>query len=475
MSRRIIYLILVVASLLIIGCQRVRAVVAVDVKDIGPVIKTRYRYCCTDSKDQESLKSAQPYVFSDDGIPVGVSCAVEQEESWTKWLPSGWGFTIIKNWDKVKELISSKNNGFEEIMGYIVLPPVVTAILFSAITSSFVFPDIESIEIDATSHIIVDDNQNIKSDFRLYSRFDVALSAFTPYALLFYNDNPNIPLEFKNCVVKTAEDSETYYKFFMDLSAYAIAVKLKELEDSGAMDGVSAKWEVRKKQLAKQKEEQKRKEKEAERQELERKLREESAIKKFQDDHKDNRGEGRDINKRTTEVAPRQQTPVKYPPLEAKYSLELLKWDEDDDFACKFRIKMKDDCTIEAFSKIRRTFVNEIMDVYLQMHPSADGNSLRIDARPNLENGKIVGRAVILTIKPVSLVYDAYSRRGTLSIHFGYGQYAEARRWAVENIETLVRDKNIIRVTGEQPPPGQYMSLGERCNDNILEIDLKAE
>lgn len=75
----------------------------------------------------------------------------------------------------------------------------------------------------------------------------------------------------------------------------------------------------------------------------------------------------------------------------------------------------------------------------------------------------------------MSLSYDASLRLGKLSLRFGPGQEKETRNWAKENIETLVRDKNIALITGQLPPAAIYYSLSEKINGNVMEIEFKTE
>ena len=88
---------------------------------------------------------------------------------------------------------------------------------------------------------------------------------------------------------------------------------------------------------------------------------------------------------------------------------------------------------------------------------------------------RIEGRATVLTIKPSSLFYDANTRRGKLSVRFNAGQVEEARAWIRKNIETLARDKNIALTTGELPPKATYYSLGEKIDGNVMEIEFRTE
>ena len=162
--------------------------------------------------------------------------------------------------------------------------------------------------------------------------------------------------------------------------------------------------------------------------------------------------------------------------LQGTYSLESLRWEAENDFSCEFCIRMNGECSIDSFFAIQEAFESNIRSAYCRMHPSMPSNMLVVDARPNLENERIVGRAVVLTIEPKELSYDATTRRGLLSVRFNSGQYEDARLWIRRNIETLARDKNIAITTGEHPPASRYYSLGERVVDgNIMEIEFRTE
>ena len=92
-----------------------------------------------------------------------------------------------------------------------------------------------------------------------------------------------------------------------------------------------------------------------------------------------------------------------------------------------------------------------------------------------IEGRLVAGRASVLTIAPVSLSYDVHTRRGKLSVRFNAGQAEEARAWIHRNIKTLVRDRNIALTTGQQPPEATYYSLGETVEGNVMEIEFKTE
>ena len=158
-----------------------------------------------------------------------------------------------------------------------------------------------------------------------------------------------------------------------------------------------------------------------------------------------------------------------------KYSLESLKWDKENDYACSFVVQISGACSLDTFFEVQESVERKIRDGYCSQHRNANRESLVVDVRPNLEDGQITGRAAVLTISIASGDYDPNTRRGKLAVKFNDGQTEEARAWIRKNIETLARDKNIALTTGQLPPAATYYSLGEKIDGNVMEIEFKTE
>jgi len=176
-------------------------------------------------------------------------------------------------------------------------------------------------------------------------------------------------------------------------------------------------------------------------------------------------------------VVSTQSTHLKQSELGGKppYRIVDLVREKDSDFAYAFTLELSGDASIQTFFGVQTVFANEVRAAYQTENPNADVSALRVVVQPQLSNGKIIGRAEVLTITPVSLSYDAGTRRGKLSVRFNPGQAEEARAWIRKNIETLARDKNIAVTTGQTPPAATYYSLGERIEGNVMEIEFKTE
>ena len=148
------------------------------------------------------------------------------------------------------------------------------------------------------------------------------------------------------------------------------------------------------------------------------------------------------------------------------------------DFAYEFTLELSavPDNPDMALSSILKEFGGSIKEEYADSFPGANKAALIVDYSDVGINGKVIkGRATILTIAPVSLSYDANTRRGKLAVRFNVGQSKDAREWIRKNIETLARDKNIALVTGQIPPEANYYLIGEKIDGNVMEIEFRTE
>lgn len=160
------------------------------------------------------------------------------------------------------------------------------------------------------------------------------------------------------------------------------------------------------------------------------------------------------------------------------HSIVRLERNSDSAFSYSFGIEMSSaPSDMKAAAKsILREFSASVKEDYLDAHQSVDATSLIVSFSNLKINGlRLEGRASVLTIKPISLSYDANTRRGKLSVRFNAGQVEAARAWIRKNIETLARDKNIALVTGNPPPEATYYSLGEKIEGDVMEIEFKTE
>ena len=250
------------------------------------------------------------------------------------------------------------------------------------------------------------------------------------------NENEYLTWEY---VAETAPGEHRSWHAGDRARVYAIAALLKKMEDSGEIDAALAK-------IAEQK-------------------READRLREAEEERLRLRQEARkSIQMAKSGVAGK-------PP----YRIIKLKREEGSDFAYSFELGLMENASIQTFFGVQNVFANEVLVAYTMEYPNANSHTLRVSVHPRLEDGRIVGRAEVLTITPTSLSYDAGTRCGKLSVRFNPGQAEEARAWVRKNIETLAQDKNIALTTGQLPPAATYYSLGERIDGNVMEIEFKTE
>jgi len=160
------------------------------------------------------------------------------------------------------------------------------------------------------------------------------------------------------------------------------------------------------------------------------------------------------------------------------YNIITCERESGSDFAYRFVLELiGKDKSLHAFRSVQKEFRAAVKEDYAESFPGVRMDSLYVDfPEYKLNNGKIEGRAVVLSISVTSLSYDPNTRKGKLAVKVNANQYEEARKWIRKNIETLARDKNIALTTGEIPPAAKfYLGREELKDGNVLEIEFKTE
>ena len=422
MSRQFVYIVLVLVSACLGGCVHVRSSAAVDVPDVGARVVTKYRYCYVGELGvnayNEKLRMCQPGVFSDDGVP----------------------FMMRKN-DLARAVYGQSEAAH---LGQFLL----------CMCSAGMLPFCNgSRESRSVSIEFPDWLSKHHSGFGVCTRRDEALSLFSPFALLCFNGTPSFP-------GFPAEDGKIFQRNAGGIGAqgggqsedaaiaYGIAYRLQEMERMGIITDamVATAQAKRDADLRRQKIEA-----QDQRLAMEQHVERRSIAKTLQEGSSSQSGK---------------------PP----YHIDYLRRDSEREFAYEFELVLNGEPSLQTFSAVQNVLANEIRSAYRQEHPGVDLYSLQIAFYPELVNGKIKGRAEVLTITLVSLTYDAYTRHGKMAARFNANQYEEARKWIRKNIETLARDKNIALVTGEIPPAAKfYLGREELKDGNVLEIEFKTE
>ena len=157
------------------------------------------------------------------------------------------------------------------------------------------------------------------------------------------------------------------------------------------------------------------------------------------------------------------------------YKIISLDRESGKDFSYRFVIELKDDNgdPLRMFRMIQRKFRAAIKEDYAESFPNVSTNSLFVEfSKYKLDNNRIEGCAMVLTISVTSLTYDPKTKNGKLAVRVNANQYEEARKWIRKNIETLATDKNIVLTSGERPAPGKF-TLGREEFDNVAKSGMK--
>ena len=379
------------------GCCSLRNTATPDVADIGLSVSTRNRYrlsCVYKGETSETmsfkadfLRRYEPRVFSADGIPV---------------------------------VLRIQFGSFEAAKGWTVL---------LAMCSLGAIPQHSKHSYTFNCSLELADENYGKSPFKIVSEFDEATSqVLIPTAYLFYTGAPSADgvhrRFFQNMKLAGSKDPPMFL-YESDFAkriehddplrqalAYAMAVKLKEMEDSGKIDAM-----LRKKAES-------------------RSVLPEHSIVQLDRDAKDG--------------------------FSYSFAIEFAR--TPSDFKSAARAVLQD---------FMKSIKEEYLDTYPSADVASLVVSFSGLKR---EGVRISGRAAVLTIKPLSLTYDVHTRRGRLAVKFNAGQAEEAKAWARRNIETLARDKNIALTTGVIPPAAKfYLGREELKDGNVLEIEFKTE
>lgn len=412
-------------SVIVLGCMfglcgclttstRDAAVAKVD--NHGAIVSTRHRYhlACVyggDNSQNWSVKEDffskhQPHVFAADGIPVSLHLRLK------KFNSGGFGSVLL------------------HVCTFTISPVVVnTSVIYDC------FIDVDGIDNNGVPFQVVDMGDN-------------ATSHLVPSPLWWYTGSPDVegcPVfsqheqtmisTWLNCKVhhqkkgvlgsdKGALGSATVLNLFSQPNnifscgelmeralAYGVAVKLKELEDSGKIDAM-----------------------------LKKKAAEVSTAPKHNIIRLD-----RDSDKTFS------------------YSFELELAQNPADFKKAWQMVLQD------FAK---SLKEDYVDAFPSVDIASLQVSFSGFKRDVL---RLSGRAAVLTLKPVSLEYNSHNRKGIMSVRFAEGQVSEASTWIRRNIKTLVRDKNIALTSGSLPPEGKFAITNEKIDGNVMTIEFMVE
>lgn len=156
-----------------------------------------------------------------------------------------------------------------------------------------------------------------------------------------------------------------------------------------------------------------------------------------------------------------------------------LECDEGRDYLCRFELVKRDggNLTISDGGKIRNAFMASVRAQYAAEHKDVNPRTLVVDfPEYAVSEGRIKGVAVVLTISPQSVAYDATTRKGRITVKIGANQFEDVRRWMRKNIEAIARDGNIAK-DGDLLPSNARFYIGREklAANGIFEMEFKTE
>ena len=158
------------------------------------------------------------------------------------------------------------------------------------------------------------------------------------------------------------------------------------------------------------------------------------------------------------------------------YTIKSFSRETGDEFAYRFELALSDAATADlALSRrIQAELRESVRQDYIAATGVKDAGALRIEfPQYVIAEGKVKGRAVVMTVELLEFVYDPVSAQGRLAVKVNPRQYEVTRQWVRNNIATLARDKDPSLLNALA---GRYrFKIGREVlrDDNVLEVEFR--
>lgn len=161
------------------------------------------------------------------------------------------------------------------------------------------------------------------------------------------------------------------------------------------------------------------------------------------------------------------------------FEINELENEGDHDFAYRFSLSKKKvgGLTPLDVNEIRNAFHAVIRSIYVMKHRELNPRALAVDfVEFTVTDGHIRGKVVVVTTEVDSVSYDSVSRKGRIAVRVNVNQLDDARRLIRKRIGEFASRSNIV-VEGDAIPSGaRFYTESETLNDNgILEVDFRTE
>lgn len=159
------------------------------------------------------------------------------------------------------------------------------------------------------------------------------------------------------------------------------------------------------------------------------------------------------------------------------YTIESFAREPGNRYAYRFELKLNDassaDLTLSR--RIQADLRQSVRDDYVASAGTKDTSSLQIEfPEYAIREGKVVGRAVVMTVELLEFVYDPTTAQGRLAVKVNPQQYETTRQWVRNNIATLAKDKNANILSTLSGKPRFTIGREILRDDNVLEVEFHA-
>ena len=158
------------------------------------------------------------------------------------------------------------------------------------------------------------------------------------------------------------------------------------------------------------------------------------------------------------------------------YTIDSFARETGNGFAYNFVLSLTDASAVDlALSRrIQSDLRESVRSDYAAASGTKDAASLRIEfPQYAIENGKVKGRAVVMSVELLEFIYDPETAHGRLAVKVNPSQYEITRQWVRNNIATLARDKDpsLLNTFAGRA----RFSIGREVlrDDNVLEVEFK--
>ena len=175
-------------------------------------------------------------------------------------------------------------------------------------------------------------------------------------------------------------------------------------------------------------------------------------------------------------AAPSGSAPMAASAPKKPYTIELFTREASDGFSYRFVLALTDASSADmALSRrIQSDLRESVRADYAAASATKDVASLRIEfPQYAIQNGKVEGRAVVMTVELLEFVYDPVTAQGRLAVKVNPQQYEQTRRWVHDNIATLARDKDASLLNALAGRSRFTIGREVLRDDNVLEVEFR--